>query len=888
MPIRVYTPYMDLLHETDNYLSLQFMPKFYDTGNFELHINHYMEGAEHFQKNNLIMLNKRNDKVMIIRHREIALDENGKASENWRITGTTLDGILNQRITIPPAHTAHDRKSGDAETVMKHYVEKHFVNPDDPDRKIDHIEIAPNLHRGGHVECESRFKDVDKEISTISKQSNLGFVMYADMVRKKWIFDVVEPRDVTQDNPTGLPPVFFSPDFQTIKSQQFVDSDINYKNYGYVGGQGEGTEREIVSIGNSKGLERIETFIDARDVGSSEEEELTPEEIKDMLIERGQQRLDQLSTAFYLEAQILTPTINENSGRFALKTPFEYEKDFRLGDIVEVFNKKWNITMDAPITELREVHEPGGFLLEATFGEAIPTLIKRIKSEFDKINGVEQQELPVQVAVRKLAEANQYTNEKLTEEEKARIEQAKANLEAAKEHTEEYAEKVIPEQPTEPDPTQHQKWVDTSVKPPQMKLWDGEAWTAVKGEKGEQGPQGPNKVDETTEIGPNWFVVEYIKSLYGLNINNQFVVDDNGNVSLGNDRVSIKAGGTDAGINIKNGAFSLEDDTSSMKYNVAMLPNLINDHSFEMVKSDGTGLQTVYHWENMAENHIFNSSAWRKGPGTPKVVKKMYPDLPSKFPMYGDQAIAVRAGDYVYQDIEVAINSTYTFSAFCKRQANVVAGGGLRLEVWAIDSLAQRIMQIANQSFPNTKSDYTEQRHAVTFTVPNDNRITGLQLVINGTNVNWIQVDGVQLVAGTMPSLYAPEDSLWKMHNGIIPNLNRQRILWSGAYYMQGGQTIYPAKKIGDCANGWILVWSDYDSDTASANNFNWVMMPVFRDQVIRYEGQGAYFPVPVSTPPESLANVYLYLYNDRISGNDLNSSTPTMRDQVLRTVYEW
>ncbi|MFD2046006.1 phage tail spike protein [Ornithinibacillus salinisoli] len=59
----------------------------------------------------------------------------------------------------------------------------------------------------------------------------------------------------------------------------------------------------------------------------------------------------------------------------------------------------------------------------------------------------------------------------------------------------EYAEKIIPEQLTPPDPIEHPKWVDTSVSPPQMKLWDGENWTTVKGEKGDIGPQGSQGVE---------------------------------------------------------------------------------------------------------------------------------------------------------------------------------------------------------------------------------------------------------------------------------------------------------------------------------------------------------------------------------------------------------
>ncbi|WP_164219399.1 hypothetical protein [Virgibacillus sp. YIM 98842] len=434
-PIRVYDKQLNMLTETDNYLSLQFNPRFYEVGEFELHINQYIEGAEYFVKGNLVILDKRGDKAMLIRHREIALDQNGKVTENWRVTGVTLKGVLDQRVTIPPEGQSHDKINDAAETVMKHYVHRHFVNPVDPSRKIDYIEIAPDKGRGSLIEWESRFKNVADELTAISKQANLGWIMYADMERGKWIFDVVEPRNVTQGNEAGLQPVFFSPDFSTIKTQQFVDSDNNYRNVGYVGGQGEGVERKIVKIGEAEGMGLHEVFIDARDVSETDEEteeELPPEEYEALLIERGEQRMREFETTFYLEAQILTPSINRNND-FAMSTPFEYEKDFRLGDLVEVFNKKWNITMNAPITEFTEIHEPSGFILEATFGEAQPTLITKIRDKFNELDGIEKQELPARLAVERMRDAMQYGDERLSEEEQARIEQALEILDESKE-----------------------------------------------------------------------------------------------------------------------------------------------------------------------------------------------------------------------------------------------------------------------------------------------------------------------------------------------------------------------------------------------------------------------------------------------------------------------
>lgn len=433
MPIRVYNRFLDLLMETSAYQSLQYKRSYHSIVDFELHINRYMHGADEFQKGNIIALNKQENKTGIILTREIELDENGKESENFKLTGITMDGIMNRRVSVPPADTAYDRKSGDAETVMKHYVNNHFVNPADPSRKLDKLEIAPNQRRGEHVAWESRFKDIGEELEKISIESGLGWGIFVDFNTKKLIFDCFQAKNLTQNNEFGYSPVFFSPEFETIKSQSFIDSDTDYKNAGYVGGQGEGVERKIIVLGNNSGWDRIETFVDARDIGTEDEEseeELTEDEIEEMLIDRGQKKMKEMETIFSLEAEILTPVKKA--------TPFQYEKDFDLGDRVQVVNKSWGLTMTAPITEFLEIHEPSGFRLEATFGQSRPTLLTKIKDKFNELEGIEKQEAPTAIAVEYMKKAMQYGDEKLTEEERKRIEQAIANLEASRAHAENY------------------------------------------------------------------------------------------------------------------------------------------------------------------------------------------------------------------------------------------------------------------------------------------------------------------------------------------------------------------------------------------------------------------------------------------------------------------
>ncbi|MEL3959644.1 siphovirus ReqiPepy6 Gp37-like family protein [Caldifermentibacillus hisashii] len=370
-PIRILTPILDLLAEIDDYESLLFTRRWHEVGEFELRINRYKRHTELLQRGNLIMLGASMNKVGIIRHREIELDENGKASENWLVKGIALKGVMAQRIIVPPANDSHDRASGAAETVMKHYVNNHIVNPIDVKRKIDMVVLASDQQRGSTINWESRFKNLAEELIEISKASGLGWDVFIDFQTKKWIFDVFEGRNLTV-NQTENPPVIFSPQFESLKQLSFVESDFNYRNYGYIAGQGEGEIRRVVEVGEAEGLSRIETFIDARDVPEQDEnQQVLPEaEIIAKLQQRGRQKLSEFAQEFFLEGQILT------------NSPFEYEKDYDLGDIVTIQNKDWGVTMDARITEIKEIYESSGYQIEAVFGNDRPTLIDKIKQGF--------------------------------------------------------------------------------------------------------------------------------------------------------------------------------------------------------------------------------------------------------------------------------------------------------------------------------------------------------------------------------------------------------------------------------------------------------------------------------------------------------------------------
>lgn len=592
MPLRVYTKYLDLICEVDSYSSAQLERNYHDVGNAEIHINHHVHGAESIKKGNIITLGDSPDKAMFVRHMEIELTEGGKQSEEWTIKGPTLQGLMNQRITVPPKGSGYDRKSGAAETVMKHYVRQNFIDAANNKRVMKELLIAPDKERGEHVSHESRYKNVSDELANISKESGLGWIVYIDYTRHKFVFDVVDGLNLEQNNEEGYDPVFFSPDFGTIKSQSFSDSDLDMANHGYIAGQGEGKDRKVIEIGDKTGMNRFETFVDARDVGTEDdedEEELTEEEIEKMLIDRGNKKMKELENELSLEAEILSPTTREAyqwkhdgylqpiqpHGHYERKeqqiTPFVYERDFDLGDTVPVYNRKWGITMTARITKIKEIHEPGGFRLEATFGKERPTLVSKIRDNFNELNGIETQEVPAQL----IKKESKLRDEKLTQEKLDRIKQAQKNLDEARGYTQDYAEKKVHVGAEPPEDTD-QKWLDTSGSHDKWRRYNHDAsdndtidikWPTT------------DVIDKDTTFANEWLVARHIESLNGLSVaNGQLQITEDGNLKTSGDITGATGILGDGKVIIDNqgikilrpdGAVWMENGLTKTDYNVS-------------------------------------------------------------------------------------------------------------------------------------------------------------------------------------------------------------------------------------------------------------------------------------------------------------------------------
>ncbi|AUN19040.1 hypothetical protein RSJ22_17610 [Clostridium botulinum] len=351
--IKILDKDINLLGIIDTYESFSLTRRFYNYGEFELRISANKPHVDKLIKNNLILLGKAYNKVGIVLHREFNYQQGGENTDLLLIKGITLQGLTKRRRIVPPVGQDFDSCIGNQETIIKYFVDKNCINPSDSKRKIDNLILAEDKKRGNEDRWRGSYENLADKLQIIGEYSKLGWNISLDHKQKKFIFDVIQGRNLTVNQNTN-PPVIFRSDFNNISTRHYIESIINSSNVAYTGTR-EDKDKLVLQLGESTGFERIETFVDCN---SDDVEEIN---------QTGKAKLQELK-------ELKTFNLDVNP----LET-FVYEKDYDLGDIVTIQDRKLKITMDSQITEIQEQYGKEGLKLKITFGSSIPTLLTAIK-----------------------------------------------------------------------------------------------------------------------------------------------------------------------------------------------------------------------------------------------------------------------------------------------------------------------------------------------------------------------------------------------------------------------------------------------------------------------------------------------------------------------------
>lgn len=120
--------------------------------------------------------------------------------------------------------------------------------------------------------------------------------------------------------------------------------------------------------------------------------------------------------------------------------------------------------------------------------------------------------------------------------------------------------------------------------------------------------------------------------------------------------------------------------------------------------------------------------------------------------------------------------------------------------------------------------------------------------------------------------------------------------LWSGAKLVKANETITPSKKLSECRTGWMLLWSDYDPDTSSGVDGDFVTTIIPNRNHSGGTWNGSTFLVDIprfigsntqDSSTEKRIIKWINVYDDRIVGEAANEKADR-NDVALRAIYEF
>jgi hypothetical protein len=206
----------------------------------------------------------------------------------------------------------------------------------------------------------TRFKVLSDELKVLSQQSGLGWNVEMDLANNEFIFNVTEGVDRSESQSENDRAIF-SLRRGNLRQLTYIEDDITSRNHMFVAGQGEGSDRSMVFVGDSTltGVNSKMKFVDARDVETS-----------DGLFDRGFQKLSESARRVTVDLR-----------GFSKKGTSKLDVDYTLGDIVTVEVPEWDLQLDVRIIRVVERITPNNAgTIELIFGTDRETLEGIIKS----------------------------------------------------------------------------------------------------------------------------------------------------------------------------------------------------------------------------------------------------------------------------------------------------------------------------------------------------------------------------------------------------------------------------------------------------------------------------------------------------------------------------
>lgn len=355
------------------YQFLQYVDPVEGSGKFSIKIPSTESSLSSLNAGNYIWFEK--DVVGIIKYRK----ESSEDDSTVLVEGPLCKKLLDYRIFDKTStYTGHHSN------IVKRVIEEFFISPDNPKRHLDGITMSQNpvyLPSTNSVKFQATGKPVGSGLESFLSTANLEIAVapiFSNYDEEKKLeanissFEVrvIKPTDRTIGNSEGNSPVVFSTELDNLARLLHEKDDSLFCSMAYVAGEGEGEERSVVEVGDyeSSGIDRIETYVDARDIQRIQQDgtSITEDEYTLLLKQRGEEQLKLYSSSTLIQ------------GTAIMNGMYVFERDYTKGDFVSLMDKKLGLIVDVPISSvICSSSQSTGTVYDFEFGHSKAT-VKRI------------------------------------------------------------------------------------------------------------------------------------------------------------------------------------------------------------------------------------------------------------------------------------------------------------------------------------------------------------------------------------------------------------------------------------------------------------------------------------------------------------------------------
>jgi hypothetical protein len=336
----------ETIGDIDDYDSMIWTDRYYKCGDFELSLAASSAAVAKYKEDFYIWTDDTKE-LMVVEDASVVTDS--VTGSMLKVTGRSLASLLDRRLIW-------DRTvlSGNLQAGVKTLIEYNAGIRASSDRVLPGVVFKASTDpavTGLTIDAKyERGAKLYDSIVEICVAYDLGFkiTMPSDGVFQ---FELYAGDDRSYGQ-LANPQVIFSPDFDNLKSSNFFRSKRDLKNVALIGGEGSDAAKVYlstsVSNGGGSGLQRRETYLELSSITSKDGDNTIPaDQYYKMLIQKGKEELFAQSVTLKFDGEVeMLPT-------------FEYNKDFFMGDIVQLENE-FGIASTTRVVEFIRSSTPAG------------------------------------------------------------------------------------------------------------------------------------------------------------------------------------------------------------------------------------------------------------------------------------------------------------------------------------------------------------------------------------------------------------------------------------------------------------------------------------------------------------------------------------------------